>query len=217
MPFDLSMKGRIWDGKSEFFIYEVVVAFIEIGADRMKNFVRLLIVGLLLVGLSGVVSAEKFSFDKPIPVSFQVPDEYNMIKAFTLEFDEEKELVRNYHIGNSSLHILVTPLGEETRKYYSESYSLYYTYDHYGARNEKMSVDIFYEYKPRPGYDMKFVTLDMGHRAKLRTNFSSNDDQSIILEASHRGFEIELSIYKEGPMTYEEKKLAYQILMSLDF
>ena len=40
----------------------------------MKNFGRLLIVVLVLVGLSGVVSAEEFRTDKPIPVSFQVPE-----------------------------------------------------------------------------------------------------------------------------------------------
>ena len=42
----------------------------------MKKLVRLLIVGLVLVGLSGVGSAEEFRTDKPIPVSFQVPEGY---------------------------------------------------------------------------------------------------------------------------------------------
>ena len=184
----------------------------------MKKFVRLLIVGLVLVGLSGVGSAEEFRTDKPIPVSFQVPDEYNMIKAFTLEFDEEKELVRNYHIGNSSLHILVTPLGEETRKYYSDYYSLYYTYDHYGPQREKRDLDYYYGSRLyRVGVDYKYVTLDTGHRASMRSSFSGDRYQSMVIEAAHRGFEIQLIIDKEGPMTYEEKKLAYQILMSLDF
>ena len=183
----------------------------------MKNFGRLLIVVLVLVGLSGVVSAEEFRTDKPIPVSFQVPEGYKVVKGMDLNQDIEKEYHQGYRIGDIVVSISVKPLEEWVRKIHSDVDPLNYTYDHYGAEEEKRTVDIFYKSKPESGCDTRFVTLNTGHRARLRTYFSDDTYQSIILEALHRGYTIEFSIRKTAPMTYEDKKLANQILMSLDF
>lgn len=84
----------------------------------MKNFGRLLIVVLVLVGLSGVVSAEEFRTDKPIPVSFQVPEGYKVVKGMDLNQDIEKEYHQGYRIG-----ILLYPFQSSLLKNGYEKYT----------------------------------------------------------------------------------------------
>lgn len=223
MPFDLSMKGRNQERKSEFFIYEVVIESIEIGADRMKNFVRLLIVALMLVGLSGVVSAEKFSFTKPIPVSFQVPEGY---KLRPLQWTESDNALNQWHaIENTSLVIYldVEPLLEEDLDQYPGGY----VFDDLSKGEEEKIVKQHTEYLPT-GNSVNFITLKNGHRALMIAErwglqFGSGNDVFTVM-AGHSGYKITLKVKDQDagknpqiPISSDNKKLAYQILMSLDF
>ena len=188
----------------------------------MKKFVRLLIVGLLLVGLSGVVSAEEIRADKPIPVSFQVPEGYQVRVVDDLKAkDPTKNLIKYYEIDSASfgIDLRIYALGAIDLDKYPGAYA----YDDLGAEEEKNET-----YDSRI-WNSKYITLKNGHRAHIMMYYDENlptkkEIHTIKVKVIHCGYEIRLWIthrdnksFKYKPMTYEDKRLAYQILMSLDF
>ena len=188
----------------------------------MRLLFRMLLVGLVMVGLSGgMVSAGVVMVEKPFYVSFQIPEGHEATVVAYFDFSKhylgEESFSVEYELTNSSFDSFVfklTPLSEYQVRGDSKAS---YVFDHYRVNEERVSMKNFYGVMKNVGDDLRFITLNNGHRAKLFTYFSRDASQEIEAEVFHCGYRISLYFKTKRAMTEMEKKLANQILMSLDF
>ena len=176
----------------------------------MKNFFRALLIGLVLIGLSGLAGAEEwkqYHLTKVVELKVSVPASFQDMGQ---DEKDGNEILSAFVDEAQSLLIMTFKSTEplETKWIFSTDYGV----DEFTSAQEKDFIKTF----SKKGETGKFVTLKSGRRALLvDINRSEATGQMIVV--LKKGYLLGLMVLKEGTMNESELKLADQVFEKVVF
>ena len=176
----------------------------------MKNFFRVFLVGMILLGLSGLAGAEEwkqYDLTKVVELKVSVPTSF---KDMGQDEKEGSEIVSAFVDEDNSLLIMTfkstVPL--ETKWIFATVYGV----DEFTQAQEEEFIKTF----SKIGETGKFITLKSGRRALLvDINRSEATGQMIVV--LKKGYLLGLMVLKEGVMRGSELKLPDQVFQKAVF
>lgn len=176
----------------------------------MKNFLKILVIGVFLLALSGVVAAEEwktYNLPELVPIKVSVPS------SFEDKGRDEKD--GNNFISafmNEGRGILVMIFKEGSILEASKDFQTDYGMDELTTSEESDFIKRF----SKKGETGKFITLQNGHKALLvDVNRSGAYGKMIVIVK--KGYLIGIMVLKEGQLNANEQKFADEVFQKAVF
>ena len=175
----------------------------------MRNFLRSVLVGVLLLGLSGVAGAEgwiRYDLAEGVALSVEIPADF---------VGESKQLERtgdfSYGFSDEATKVGIVVVKKALGKDLPEAFKGDFPFDRLSESGRKDFLAKAF----KGSLDGKFVTLPMGHQVVV-SDVAQDKFAGKMLTLVSKNYYIGVIITKEGALSPEEVKLAERVFNSLE-